>query len=78
MPVKRRKEKKFFNPTNSRPACRGHPGEESRDRQENNMIPDLVSSNEIKETESEGERKEVGIQFTILNTASHPMINSSA
>ena len=51
---------------NSRPACGGYPGEESRDRQENNMIPDLVPSNEIKETESEGERKEVGIQ-TIYN-----------
>lgn len=61
---------------NSRPACGGYPGEESRHRQ-NNMIPDLVSSNAIKETESERE-KEVGIQLTILNIASHPMINTSA
>lgn len=61
MPVKRWKEKENFNPMNSRPACGGYPGEESRYRQEKNMIPDLVSSHEIKETESEGKRKEVGI-----------------
>lgn len=67
--------RKFFKSNEFKASLWGVPrgGEQAQTGEQH----DLVLSNEIKETESERE-KEVGIQFTIPNIASHPMVNSSA
>lgn len=59
-----------------RPACEGWGGGGkgtyfSRQREGSNMRLCLVSSNDIKITENKRQRKEVGTQFTILNTAGY-------
>ena len=65
MPIERWEEKKFLNPMDSRPACgvpRGAEGRRAGKDKRATTTADLVSSNEIKETEREGERKEAGVQ----------------
>lgn len=61
LPIERWEEKKFINPMDSRPDCgvpRGAEGRTASKDKRATTIADLVSSNEIKETE----RKEAGVQ----------------